>query len=277
MRKKEYFIWCDESLKKGKFYSNFYGGVLVKSSEKDYVLEKLKSIVEEASIFEEIKWQKVNTFHLEKYFYLMDEFFELVKKDLIKVRIMFTQNANKATSLGKHHHENEYFLLYYQFIKHAFGLQYSNNSQENVHVRTYFDYLPDTLSKRQQFKEYIKGLESTIDFKRANIKFRKNDITEVDSKEHLPIQFLDIILGSMAFRLNDMHKEKPIGKKRRGKRTIAKEKLYKKINSKIREIRKGFNIGISTGTNDKSDKWNHVYRHWLFVPSNREIDDSLYK
>jgi hypothetical protein len=277
MENKEFFIWCDESIKKGKFYSNFYGGVLVKSSDKEYVLKRLKSIIEEANVFEEIKWQKVNAFQLERYFYLIDEFFELVKKDLIKVRIMFTQNANNATQLENHHLVNEYFLLYYQFIKHAFGLQYSNNSQENVHVRTYFDYLPDTLSKRQQFKEYIKGLESTIDFKRANIKFRKNDITEVDSKDHLPIQFLDIILGAMSFRLNDMHKEKPIGKKRRGKRTIAKEKLYKKINSKIREIRKGFNIGMSTGTNDKSDRWNHVYRHWLFVPSSIEIDKSLYK
>jgi hypothetical protein len=277
MENKEFFIWCDESIKKGKFYSNFYGGVLVKSSDKEYVLKRLKSIIEEANVFEEIKWQKVNAFQLERYFYLIDEFFELVKKDLIKVRIMFTQNANNATQLENHHLVNEYFLLYYQFIKHAFGLQYSNNSQENIHVRTYFDYLPDTLSKRQQFKEYIKGLESTIDFKRANIKFRKNDITEVDSKDHLPIQFLDIILGAMSFRLNDMHKEKPIGKKRRGKRTIAKEKLYKKINSKIREIRKGFNIGMSTGTNDKSDRWNHVYRHWLFVPSSIEIDKSLYK
>jgi len=277
MENKEFFIWCDESIKKGKFYSNFYGGVLVKSSDKEYVLKRLKSIIEEANVFEEIKWQKVNAFQLERYFYLIDEFFELVKKDLIKVRIMFTQNANNATQLENHHLVNEYFLLYYQFIKHAFGLQYSNNSQENVHIRTYFDYLPDTLSKRQQFKEYIKGLESTIDFKRANIKFRKNDITEVDSKDHLPIQFLDIILGAMSFRLNDMHKEKPIGKKRRGKRTIAKEKLYKKINSKIREIRKGFNIGMSTGINDKSDRWNHVYRHWLFVPSSIEIDKSLYK
>ncbi len=43
-----------------------------------------------------------------------------------------------------------------------------------------------------------------------------------------------IVLGAMAFRLNNGHKEKPVGQNRRGKRTIAKEKLYKFIYSRIR-------------------------------------------
>ena len=269
--------WCDESLKKGKHYSNFYGGVLIDSNNKDFVLKKLKEIVEEVSLFEEIKWQKVNVFQLEKYKYIVDEFFKLVLDNKIKVRIMFTQNANVPLNLEKHQWDNEYFLLYYQFVKHCFGLQYSNNTDKPIHVKAFFDYLPDTNSKVQQFKEYIKGLESTIDFNRSKIKFRKDDITEVDSKEHLPIQFLDLILGSMAFRLNDMHKVKPEGKKRRGKRTIAKEKLYKHIYANIRKTRKGFNIGTSTGVIDISDRWNHQYRHWLFIPNNKEVDKNLYK
>lgn len=30
---KEYTIWCDESIKKGKYYSNFYGGLLIQSKD----------------------------------------------------------------------------------------------------------------------------------------------------------------------------------------------------------------------------------------------------
>jgi hypothetical protein len=30
---KGFYIFCDESLKKGKYYSNFYGGVLIDKSE----------------------------------------------------------------------------------------------------------------------------------------------------------------------------------------------------------------------------------------------------
>lgn len=91
--------------------------------------------------------------------------------------------------------------------------------------------------------------------------------------DHDILQCLDVVLGSIQFRLNDKHKEIPLGAKRRGKRTIAKEKLYKHINGRIREIYPGFNIGISTGVKgDKSNRWKHPYRHWLFLPANKKVD-----
>lgn len=54
-------------------------------------------------------------------------------------------------------------------------------------------------------------------------------IAEVDSKNHVILQCIDIALGSMNFKLNNMDKEKMPNSNRCGKRTIAKEKLYKKI------------------------------------------------
>ncbi len=277
MKHKEYMIWCDESVKKGKFYSNFYGGVLVKSGDLEYVQSVLKKVVDELHIQEEIKWQKVDAFKLPAFIAMIDVFFEMVKQDKIKVRIMFTHNAKIAKGLNDEHYQNEFFLLYYQFVKHCFGLEYSNSTNSIINIKTYFDNLPDTYSKRQQFKDYVKGLERTGKFIKAGIKLKKENITEVDSKEHLPMQFLDVVLGSMQFRLNNMHLEKPVGKKRRGKRTIAKDKLYKHINKKIREIRPNFNIGISTGTNELEDRWNHPYRHWCFVAKEFEIDESKHK
>jgi hypothetical protein len=47
MASREYFIWCDESIKKGDFYSNFYGGVLVESKNLAFVLNALKDVVKE--------------------------------------------------------------------------------------------------------------------------------------------------------------------------------------------------------------------------------------
>ena len=88
---------------------------------------------------------------------------------------------------------------------------------------------------------------------------------------------MDIVLGSMAFRLNDLHKVIPEGELQRGKRTIAKEKLYKYINSRIRKIYPGFNIGESTGVFEIGDRWTHPYRHWKFTPKNKEIDNSQFK
>ena len=58
---------------------------------------------------------------------------------------------------------------------------------------------------------------------------------------------MDIILGSMNFKLNGFNELKDPETGKRSKRTIAKDKLYKVINANIREIRKGFNVGVSTG------------------------------
>lgn len=274
---KEYIIWCDESVKKGEYYSNFYGGVLIKSNEYEHVNKTLEKIVNKIGINEEIKWQKVDAVKLPAFIALIDTFFNLVKSNKVKVRIMFRQNAYKAKNLTSVHEINEYFLLYYQFVKHAFGLKYSNKTLTDIHLKIYFDYLPDTISKCQQFKEYIKGLESSKDFIDAAIKIRKEDVTEVDSKKHLIMQMLDVVLGAIQFRLNNKHLQKIPGKRRRGKKTIAKEKLYKHINKRIREIKPGFNIGVSTSSPKLEERWQQPYRHWNFKPSDFEIDTTKFK
>lgn len=83
----------------------------------------------------------------------------------------------------------------------------------------------------------------------------------------------------MAFRLNDLHKVMPEGKHRRGKRTVAKEKLYKTIFAEIEKLYPRFNIGISTGMNHPryENGWEAPYRHWKFVPRDFKIDETRYK
>jgi hypothetical protein len=273
----EYLILCDESVKKGRYYSNFYGGVLVSSKDLDVIVKTIRKICIKHRLNDELKWQNVTAQYLNKYIAVIDVFFMLMAKGKIKARITFRQNAHRPTNLSKSHHDNEFFLLYYQFIKHAFGLEYSNKRPEPIHIRIYFDNLPDTIAKCQQFKEYIKGLETSRKFQLARVKIRKEDISEVRSHNHILLQCLDIVLGSMAFRLNDMHKEKPEGSRLRGKRTIAKEKLFKHISTHIRSIYPGFNIGVSTGRDEESDNWNHQYRHWSFRPKDFKTDETAYK
>ena len=55
---------------------------------------------------------------------------------------MFRQNAQVPQNLTREHEEKEYFLLYYQFIKHAFGIDYCNpNEKDHVILKLYFDKL----------------------------------------------------------------------------------------------------------------------------------------
>lgn len=226
------------------------------------------------NLFGEVKWSKVTHNYFEKYMELMNCFFELIQENKVKIRVMFTQNRYVAKNLNAYHLEHEYFLLYYQFIKRAFGLQHANDSDIDTNVRVYLDKLPiDTHAKIAQFKSFIHGLSNYPAFKKARIIFPEDQIAEVDSKHHVILQSLDIVLGAMTFRLNNKHKEKPPGERRRAKRTIAKEKLYASINAHIRKIHSGFNIGRSTGLRGEiSNTWHHSYRHWHFIPSEYDID-----
>lgn len=268
-----FYIFCDESLKKGKFYSNFYGGLIIDKMEFEKVKNALISRVQDLEVENsELKWGNVNTFKLEQYKSIIDTLFEFIKANVIKIRIMFTDNRFIANNLTKEHHDNQYHILYYHFIKLAFGLKFLN-SDIPVDLEIFFDKLPDSDKKNEQFKNYIYGLQFLPEFTEAKILIKKDSIYEVDSKKHILMQCLDVVLGAMAFRLNDLHKQKPEGAKRRGKRTLAKEKLYKHINIKIRDTRANFNIGITTGIDgDYQNIFFHPYRHWLFIPSSKTVE-----
>jgi hypothetical protein len=103
-------------------------------------------------------------------------------------------------------------------------------------------------------------------------------IAEVQLHDHVLLQCLDMVLGAMTFRLNDKHKEKPPGKHRRGKRTIAKERLYMHIRTRICQLYPNFDIGETTGKGgDWANVWIHPYRHWKFVPTEQGIDPTKTK
>jgi hypothetical protein len=269
----EYVIYTDESEKKGKFYSNFYGGVLVRSPDLQPVIERLERCKAELNLHQEVKWQKVTGNYLEKYKTFIDGFFDEVAAGRVKVRVMFTQNQFIPTGLSHEQRRAEYHLLYYQFVKHAFGLRFAGIGGQQIQVRLNMDQLPDNREQNAQFKAYLLGLNSNSNFRGAGIRFLAENIAEVQSHSHVLLQCLDVVLGAMAFRLNDKHKEKPPGARRRGKRTIAKEALYKHIRARICRLYSNFNIGESTGKGgDWANVWSHPYRHWKFVPAEHEID-----
>ena len=274
---RELSIYCDESDVTGAHYGNFYGGILVESAHLAEVIERLERKKAELNLHGEVKWQKITQPYATKYMALMDSLFELAGEGKVKLRIMFTQKAYLPPEPVRRQADEAFLKLYYQFVKHAFGLQHAGNGSETK-VRLYFDWLPDTAERCAAFKGYVGGLNSSREFRAARIHIQKDQIAEVDSKQHVLLQCLDIVLGSMPFKLNNKHKEKPEGSRVRGKRTIAKEKVYKHINKCIRGLYPGFNIGVSTGTpNGVEDRWNMPYRHWRFMPRDARYDATLTK
>lgn len=268
----EYIIYCDESGSEGAKFSDFFGGCIVNSKDLNVVNDALEAKKRELNLHGEIKWTKVTAQYLDRYAQVIDLFFDFIKAGKIKVRIMFRNNEDRpSNSQDRHSNDDKYFKLYYQFLKNAFGLKehFSDTADEESFVRIYLDQLPDTKEKCEQFKEYVRKLPNIRDFQDAKgrLHIRKEDVADVCSHDHVLLQCTDIVLGAMYFRLNELHLEKPEGSRTRGKRTIAKEKLYKHINGRIREILPNFNIGISTGSRGYAKPaWELPYSHWKFVP-----------
>ena len=275
----ELVIYTDESDKEGEFFSNFYGGVLVRSTDLAETIHRLEDAKTGQNLFGEIKWQKVTENYLEKYIAVMDEFFDLATNDIVKIRVMFTNNQYVPQGLTNEQRKTEYHRLYYQFIKHAFGLSHATSEvAPPVQVRLNIDQMPTSNEEPAQFKSFVVGLNRNPEMQRAGIRFDERQIAEVSSHDHVLLQCADVVLGAMAFRLNNKHKIKPEGQSCRGKRTIAKEKLYRHISTRIRAIYPHFNIGESTGfQGDRTNLWKHPYRHWKLIPTNHERDLSKAK
>lgn len=276
---REYILYADESLLKGEFYSNFYGGALVSLTDLEEAEKALADVKHLNNLLNEIKWSKVTEQYLAKYISVINVFFDLIGAGKIKVRIMFTQNSNVPAGLTLQQREKGYYLLYYQFIKHAFGLAHMPPDGNTTRLRIYLDEMSDTKESRTSFKSHLVALQHSPDFQRNKVLVPLDQIAEVHSHDHVVLQCLDVVLGAMQFRLNNMHLQKTASAgKRRGKRTIAKEVLYKQILFRIQQIYPGFNIGVSTGyTQGKSDRWNHPYRHWRFIPVDFVVDTSKTK
>lgn len=279
MPDKHYVIYADESDKRGRYFSNFFGGVLLAAADQTAINRELDAKKLELGLTHELKWQNVDQSCVDRYIEFIKIYFSYVATSRLKVRIMFTQNMRVPINLLKRHHDDQYFLLYYQFIKHAFGLKHADhNPYQAVFVTVLPDKIPDTKERVDRFRDYLCRIPGSSLMRGCNLYIPKATINDVDSKKHAILQGLDIILGSMSSKLNNKLRDIPAGKRRRGKRTVAKERLYKAINEEIRRIYPNFNVGVGTACHyGPSDRWTHPYRHWLFMPRGHVIDRGLGK
>ena len=269
----EYIIYCDESEGRGEYFSDFYGGALVRGEHFAEVVSAIRTKKTELNLLKEVKWTRITENYEAKYIALMDLFFDLIRDDKVKVRIMFTQNMYVAKGLTRQHVDDKYFILYYQFIKHAFGLHCSPILPGGVHLKVYPDKIPDTAEKVARFRSFIVALARLPDWRARNIKIHPDNVADVLSHEHEVLQCLDIVLGAMHFKLNNKHRALTArNNTRRGSRTKAKERVFKHIQKRIEGVMyPRFNVGANTGERAPDCYWTDPYRHWLFKPRERII------
>lgn len=75
MRDKHYIIYADESVKKGRFFSNFFGGVLLAASERQAIAGELEKYKAELGLNHEVKWQNVDATCVDRYIDFVKRYF----------------------------------------------------------------------------------------------------------------------------------------------------------------------------------------------------------
>jgi len=247
----EYILYCDESTQKSSLYSDFFGGCIISGKDYPHVTSELNTKKTELHLYGEVKWSKVTENYLSKYIELMALFFSFIKTGKIKMRIMFRDNADEPAETGNIKADAKYLNLYYQFIANAFGLKHLTGDKP-ISLRIYIDRLPINSKNRIEFKKRLINMPGTDNFSNSSIIVRRDDVTEVHSHDHVLLQCLDIVLGAMFFHLNDLHLIIPDGMEDRGKRTVAKGRLYNHIIEHINDLFPNFTINENTGGRSES-------------------------
>jgi Protein of unknown function (DUF3800) len=270
-------VYCDESSKKGPHFSNFYGASIVLSEHFHAVDSALRDCYDSLGLTCEIKWNNISPSTEERFRDFADAFFNKIESGHLKTRIMFTHNLFRPVGLTDEHVRHQYFLLYYQFIKNGLGFKYYQGTHGEREIQLICDQFPHTGTQVEEFRRFLLGLNRNC-FNRNGLILRNENIGEAKSHDHLILQGTDLILGAVHFKLNGLDRAIPEGKRHRGKKTRAKERVYKHILERIWRIYPNFNIGISTGDQgDFGNRWLHPYRHWKLVPKNHEIDETAVK
>jgi hypothetical protein len=281
LNEKEYVLFCDESDRRGPFYSNFYGGARVPASQLRIVELALLDQRQRLGLTSEIKWEKVGPGVVERYERFITAFFDQITARRVFMRVMFTHNARAPVGLTPEQMGDSYYLLYYQFLKHGFGLAHLPSHAKPPRLRIYLDEIGDTREQVAKFKGFVRGLPDTKTIRAAGgVILEDSAIAEVRSHDHIVMQALDVVLGSITFRLNNKHLAKLPGEDVRGKRTVAKERLYKFILGEIKRVtnKRSFNIGITTGVSEfPAGRWHDPYLHWCFTPREHAFDPTAVK
>ena len=261
-----YYIAMNLS-RKVHYMAIFLGGCVVSSRDWQLITDELNAKKRELNLYGEVKWSKVTKNYLNKYIELVDLFFSFIKTGKVKIRIMFQNNKDEQSECDTERPSDRYLRQYYLFIKNAFGLKHLK-SEKPIYLRIYLDRLPNDKEKRIKFRQMLMAMPHTVGFTDSPIIIRNGDVAEIRSHEHAILQCMDIILGSMYFRLNNLHLAIPEGLKQRGKRTVAKESLFNHILENIKEMMPDFDVSETTGGYDDEVPecyWNHSYRHWRIV------------
>jgi hypothetical protein len=157
------------------------------------------------------------------------------------------------------------YKLYYQFIKHHFGIKEMPSFPEGIKILLHLD---DHSSQKHKSKleEFVKDLTRILG--RSDIQF---SISYVNSGSNDRIQACDLLMGAAGSHGNKMHDIRIDGRRGMTGKQKVRHDLCKHVYNHLRNLScserntKAFNWFESTGGSSQ-ERFTHKVRIWKFVP-----------
>lgn len=278
-----YEIWADEAWTHGGPIPNrywcFFGGVMGPQPDIERLDKEVAKIAAMYKLGGEIAWAGLRGKNLPAYRALVDSFVDLLRRTDLHYRQVFLDRrlvrVNESGTVDPIADLDVQYLIYYQFLKHAFGLRYlpraPNGERHRILIR-----LDDHSSKthKQKLEEFVVMLASTLNRPDLDI-----GVKFLSSEDAYRLQICDLMIGAAGSYGNKDYMRREPGQRGMKPRQKVRLDMAKYVYNKLRDLDRqergsgAFNWFESTGLNgDIRNLMNYKMRIWKFKPTLYRID-----
>jgi len=278
----KYEIYADEGWTHGgqppNRYWCFFGGIFGEESDLERLNTELQKIKAAHEVKSEIKWTKVGANNITCCQAMVDCLFWHIRASKVKYRQFFVDRALVWTPTSGEQPDSDLtvqFKMYYQFLKHAFGLRYLprnvNSPQSSVMIR--LDDHPSPTHK-EALVEFAERLPMFLH--RPDLQI---SVSFLNSGKHERLQICDLLMGAAGFYGNRHHEHRKPGQRGMSEKQRLKKSLAWHIYTHLRNLdaeergSKNFNWFESTGLQgNQQNLFNYKARMWKFQPTEHQRD-----
>ncbi len=274
-------IYADEAWTHGgnppHRYWCFLGGIFGTQPDLDKLDTDLRQIIGKYGINGEVKWSKISEQNIDCYIDLVNCFMAHVNQGRVKYRQTFLDRSYKW--LPRHGEipltELEVqFRIYYQFLKHSFGLRYLPNPTGSlVKILIHLDDHSSN-SEKEGLRRFASNLPAQLDRPELDVQ-----VSFLNSAKNMRLQICDLMMGAAGSHGNKMRLRRKPGKRGQTPKQRVRDRFCRHVYNMLRQQdaaergSRAFNWFETTGHDgDIANRFHHAVRIWKFEPK-RYIKD----
>jgi len=278
-----YEIWADEAwthcgLPLNRYWC-FFGGIMGPQSDLERLDIELSKVKSAFNIQGEVAWGNVRGRNLNGYRAFVDCALDLIQRTDLRFRQVFLDRSlirlNEQGTITPIADLDLQYRIYYQFLKHAFGLRFlppaKGPGPDRVLIR-----LDDHSSQRHKrdLETFVTGLPGTLGRRDLDV-----EVTFRDSAKSCRLQACDLLIGAAGSHGNKAHLRRAPNQRGKTPKQQVRYEMAKYVYNKLRALdasergSAAFNWFESTGLSGQiRNLFDYKLRIWKFKPALYHID-----